>query len=111
MSNSNDPLMKIKNIKKLAKFLAINTAQECGIDLKKDKIKNYINCSNITQIIREHAKKNKNGDLLINNKILYKIQEDITSWIIGVILAKSAANDEIDCLWDDNKNCMVFKFK
>lgn len=97
-------------MKKLVKFLATSTAKGCGLDLKKDKVKNYINGSNVKQIILQYAKRNKSGDCFINQKILSKIQDELTSWILGVILAKSAANDEIDCSWDDNKNCMIFKF-
>jgi hypothetical protein len=104
-----DPLMKIKDISKLIKYLAIHGAKECGIDSKKDKIKNYINTSNIKQIIAEHAKQDKNGNLMINNKIFAKIQDDIMEWILGVSLAKSAAKNEIECSWDDSRNCMIFK--
>lgn len=108
MSRKNDPLLKIKNMKKFVRFLAINTAKGCGIDLKNDKIKNYINGNNIRQIIKQYAKNNPHGDILINNKILAKIQDEITSWILGVVLAKSAAKNELDCSWDDQKNCMIF---
>jgi len=104
-----DPLLKIKDIRKLIKYLALHGAKDCGIDTKKHKIKDFINTSNIQQIIAQHAKSDKNGNLMINNKIFDKIQDDIMEWILGVSLAKAAANDEIECSWDDTKNCMIFK--
>jgi hypothetical protein len=110
MPRRNDPLLKIKSMKKFIKFLAITTAKDCGINLKEEKVKNYINSSNIRQIIYQYAKRNKYGDCLINNKILAKIKDELMSWILGVILAKSAAKNEIECSWDDKRNCMIFKY-
>ena len=109
MAKGRDPLLKIKNLNKFIKYLAVNTAKDCGINTKKDKIKNYINVSNIKQIVTQHAKIDKHGNMMINNKIFAKIQDDILEWILGVSLAKAAAKNELECSWDDEKNCMTFK--
>lgn len=111
MPKKNDPLLKIKDLSKLIKYLAFNTAKECGINTKEDKIKNYINASNIKQIVAEHARVDKHGNMMINNKIFSKIQDDVLEWILGVSLAKAAAKNEIECSWDDEKNCMIFKLQ
>ena len=109
MARNNDPLLKIKDLRKFVKYLAINTAKECGINTQKDKIKNYINASNIKQIVAQHAKIDKHGNMMINNKIFSKIQDDVLQWILGVSLAKAAAKNELECSWDNEKNCMIFK--
>lgn len=108
---NNDPLLKIKDLSKFIKHLAAETAKGCGINIKKEKIKDYITSNNLKQIISQYAESDKDGNLFINNKIYSKIQDDVTGWILGVSLAKAAANNELECCWDDEKNCMIFTVK
>jgi hypothetical protein len=106
-----DPLLKIKNISKFSKFLLYNTIEESGMEIKKKDIKHYITTKNLHEIVLLRVKKDKRGDLLVNNKIYKLLQNDILDWVLGVSLAKMAANDEIDCYWDSTKDCMMFSFK
>lgn len=106
-----DPLMKITDIDKFAKFLAYNTVQDCGIDIKRREIKNYITTKNVEEIIIQYAKRDKKNNLLVNGKILDKIQNDLMDWVLGVSLAKMAAKDELECYWDTERDCMVFATK
>ncbi len=106
---SEDPLHKIKDIKKLAKHLAKNVATDCGFTI--DELKEYMTVKNAIEIVKQHSKINKNGEYLINTKILEDICLDISSWLLGVNLAKLAGEDILDCFWDNKKNCMVFKKK
>lgn len=104
-----DPLHKIKNITKLAKHLAKNVAKDCGLTI--EDLKEYMTVKNAIELVKEHAHKDENGEFLINTKILEKICFSISGWLLGVNLAKLAAQDELDCYWDNKKNCMVFKKK
>lgn len=106
-----DPLMKITNISKFAKFIVQNTIQDCGIEIKTKEIKQYINNTNVEGIVRQYAKKDKHNNLMVNNKIVQKIQNELMNWILGVSLAKMAAKDELDCYWDSKRNCMIFSNK
>ena len=36
---------------------------------------------------------------------------DMSGWLLGVNLAKLAADDKLDCYCDSKKGCMVFKKK
>jgi hypothetical protein len=103
-----DPLMKITNISKFAKFLVHNTIKDCGIEIQMKEIKNYINNTNVEGIVKQYAKRDSKNNLMVNNKIVQKIQNDLMDWILGVSLAKLAAKDELNCYWDNKRNCMVF---
>lgn len=103
-----DPYIKIKNLSKFAKFLATTVAKDCGLEIDKVKVNDFITLKNVKGIIRQYAKV-KNEELFINTKILLKINDELLSWILGVSLAKAASNGELECYWDDLKNCMMFK--
>jgi hypothetical protein len=104
-----DPLHRIKDIKKLAKHLAKNIAMDCGFTI--EELKQYMSVKNAINIIKEHAQKDKDGEFLINTRILETICVDMSGWLLGVNLAKLAADDKLDCYWDSKKDCMVFKKK
>lgn len=104
-----DPLHRVKHLKKMAKFMAKNVALDCGFSI--NELKQYMTVRNAVNIIRENAKKDDDGNLLVNEKIIEKIHFEISSWLIGVNLAKMAAQDLLECFWDDKKNCMVFSKK
>lgn len=106
-----DPLMKITNISKFSQFIVYNTIKDCGIEIKRKDIKQYINNKNIEEIVRQYAKRDKHNNLMVNDKIVQKIQSELMDWILGVSLAKMAAKDELDCYWDSKRNCMIFSPK
>ena len=49
--------------------------------------------------------------LLPCQKYKQKRYDEILDWLIGVELAKMAADDKLECYWDDEANEMVFKGK
>jgi len=49
-----------------------------------------------------------NNNPLLNEKQNQKIFEEISVWIHNVGLAKLAAQDLVECAWDDELNEMVF---
>ena len=106
-----DPLMKITNVAKFSQFIVYNTIKDCGIEIKRKEIKNYINNKNIEEIVKQYAHRDKNNNLMVNNRIVQKIQNELMDWILGVTLAKLAAKDELDCYWDSKRNCMIFSTK
>lgn len=107
--NRKDPLVKIKNMAKAAKHLGRDAARNRGIPLSE--FKKYITPKEVRSIIEQYAVRDDNGDYMLNHKLLMKICEEIDSWILGIELSKMASTDMLDTYWDDDKNCMVFKFK
>jgi predicted DNA binding CopG/RHH family protein len=104
-----DPLVKIKNMTKAAKHLGIDAARNRGIPISE--FKNYITPKEVQSIIKQYAIKDDSGNYMLNHKLLMKICEEIDSWILGIELSKLASTDQLETYWDDNKNCMVFKYK
>jgi hypothetical protein len=104
-----DPLVKIKNMVKAAKHLGRDAAMKRGIPISE--FKNYITPKEVLSIIKQYAIMDDNGDYMLNHKLLMKICEVVDSWILGIELSKLASTDQLETYWDDNKNCMVFKYK
>lgn len=100
---------KIKNIDKFAKYIGRLVAKQSGFTSKE--FKSYINISNIKNIIYNHAEKIDDGSIALNEKTTNIIYSEIFDWLVGVDLAKLAADDILDCYWDNKRNCMIFKNK
>jgi len=103
---SNDPLMRIKNIKKIAKHIGRDIATEMMIPLKE--MKEYIKPKEVASIVKQYAIY-KDGDYLMNSIILQKIFGEVKNWVLGIQLAKLASSGKMDTIWDDEQNCMIFK--
>jgi hypothetical protein len=104
-----DKLVKIKNLTRAAKHLGKDIAKQRKIPL--NKFKEYITVKEIKNIIRQYALQDEDNGLLMNYKILYKICEEINTWVLGIELAKLASLDSVETYWDSEKNCMVFSYK
>lgn len=105
---SNDPLMKIKSIKNVAKHIGRDIAKEMMIPIQE--MKDYIKPKEIASIIKQYSVY-KNGDYFMNTMILQKVFTETKNWVLGIQLAKMAASDKMDTMWDEEQNCMIFKSK
>ena len=99
----------IKNINSLAKILGKTVAKDA--DFSYLELKKYISVGNIKNIIKKHIEKDKNGNNSISNRGINDSMIEIFDWLVGRDLAALAAEDKVDCFWDDNKNEMIFKGK
>lgn len=104
----NDPLMKIKNIKKLSKHIGRDIAKEMLIPI--EEMKDYIKPKEIGSIIKQYSIK-KNNAHMMNSMILSKIFTEVKNWVLGIQLAKMASSGKLDTMWDCEENCMIFKSK
>lgn len=102
-------MYQIKHINKFAKSLGKMVAKDSGFSQKE--LQSYINVINIKNLIKEHCVTDKQGNLFIDEDQTSEVCNEIFGWLIGVDLAKLAAEDELDCYWDDKSNEMVFKKK
>lgn len=103
-----DPLVRIKNIKRTAKYIGKDIAKSRGIPLSE--FAGYIKPKEIVSIIQQYAI-SKDDDYLINTEILQKIFTEVHDWVLGVTLSKMASKDLIETYWDTTLNCMTFSQK
>jgi hypothetical protein len=102
-------IYEVKNLNHFAKNLGKMVAKDAGFTQKQ--LKKYIKVANIKHIIYQHCNGRKHGNLLIDEENTSIVCSEIFNWLLGVDLAAMAANDILDCYWDDNLNEMVFKYK
>jgi hypothetical protein len=101
-----DSLMKIKDIRRVAKHIGRDIASEMMIPLSE--MKEYIKPKEICSIIKQYSV-HKNGDLYMNTTILQRIFSEVKNWVLGIQLSKMASEGKLDTIWDEEQNCMIFK--
>lgn len=99
---------QIKSLTKFAKSLGQEVAKEGGFT--QQELQSYISVGNIKNMVKSRAR-HRNGKLYIDEESTDLICEEIFDWLTGVGLAKLAAQDYLECFWDDKQNTMVFKKK
>ena len=78
-------------------------------DTSEDDLNGYISLNQIFGLVKEHCHGYDDEDRpLLNEDSNEQIFEDIAIWIHDVGLAKLAAQDLIECAWDNDQNEMVF---
>lgn len=103
-----DKLVKIKNISKLSKHIGRDIANEMLIPLSE--MKEFIKPKEISSIVKQYSIK-KNSSYFMDSIILGKIFQEVKNWVLGIQLAKMASNEQLDTIWDNDENCMIFKSK
>lgn len=99
---------EIKNMMGFCKTIGFTVADEIGMSPKE--FKNYIKPSNVRKIAEQYCTK-KGRSYFIEEEKIDDIYEDTRNWVIGIDLAKLAAQDKLECYWDDDINQMVFQKK
>lgn len=101
-------IYEIKSLNGMAKGLGKQVAKDNGFS--KKELHSYINVSNIVGIIKQYCR-TKGKKFYIDDGDIEKAYAEVHQWLVGVDLARLAANDTIDCYWDNEKDCMKFKGK
>lgn len=74
-----------------------------------DDLDQYISLKQMIGLVQENCKGYDDEDrVLLDESSNEQIYEDAAIWIHDVGLAKLAAQDLIECAWDDDNNEMVF---
>ena len=102
-------MYEIQDINKFSKNIAKAVAKYAGFSYKE--LRSYIKVANVKQIVEKYSSFNQRGNLCIDEDEAEAACEEIFDWLVGVDLAKLASNGDLECYWDDEKNCMVFKGK
>lgn len=77
-----------------------------------DNLDDYISLDQMVGLVRKNCLGfDTQNNPVLNEQTNEKIFEEATVWIHNVGLAKLAANDLIECAWDDESNEMIFWHK
>ena len=109
MFNKEIQMYTIKSKNALAKVLGKTVAKDS--DFTYDQLRKYISVKNIVNIISDYSEVDDLGEDTISRDGITCVMADIFDWLVGRELATMAANDMLDCYWDDHKNEMIFKAK
>jgi len=75
----------------------------------EDNLDDYISINQMVGLVKSNCLGyDDNNYPLLNEDANQKIFDEITIWIHNIGLAKLAAQDLIECAWDDELNEMVF---
>ena len=78
----------------------------------QDNLDNYISIDQMIGLVKSHCLGyDDNNHPLLNEENNQKIFEEASVWIHNAGLAKLAAEDLVECAWDDELNEMVFWHK
>lgn len=102
-------IYEIQNINKFAKSLGKMVAKDIGFS--QAELKKYIKVSNIKNLIIQYCNGRNKDKLTIDEENTSRVCNEIFDWLVGADLARLAAEDILDCYWDDSMNQMVFKYK
>jgi hypothetical protein len=75
----------------------------------EDNLDDYISINQMVGLVKSNCLGyDDNNYPLLNEDANQKIFDEITIWIHNIGLAKLAAQDLVECAWDDELNEMVF---
>lgn len=78
-------------------------------DSEEDNLDDFISVGQMTNMIKKECLGFDDEDRpLLDEEVNEKIFEETAIWIQNVALARLAAQDLVECAWDDETNDMVF---
>jgi len=84
-------------------------AKNISENSSEDNLDDYISINQMVGLVKNNCLGyDDNNYPLLNEDANQKIFDEITIWIHNIGLAKLAAQDLIECAWDDELNEMVF---
>lgn len=98
----------IMNLEKYATYMRRKAALSYA-DSYTENLDEFMTVKQTTQMIIEYSiGKDEEGRYLIDEESYLKLFDSIKLRLYNVGLAKLAAQDLLECAWDDEKNEMVF---
>jgi hypothetical protein len=87
-------------------------AQNISENSEQDNLDDYISIDQMIGLVKSNCiGYDENNNVLLNEEKNQQIFEEATTWIHNFGLAKLAAQDLVECGWDDELNEMVFWHK
>lgn len=97
----------VNDITHLASSIRKNAAMGIG-DTENENLDTFMSIGQVKNIILENTDQDEDNLIIMDEDQYNNIFDEVTDWIINAGLAKLAAEDKIQCAWDDEQNCMVF---
>lgn len=104
--NENDRYI-VNDLTHLASSIRKNAAMSVG-DTENEDLDTFVTIIQVENVILENTDKDEDNNIIMDEDQYNTIFDEVTDWIINSGLAKLAAEDKIQCAWDDEQNCMVF---
>ncbi len=102
----------ITNIEGYVSQMREAAANNISENSSQDNLDNYISIDQMIGLVKSNCLGyDDNNHPLLNEENNQKIFEEASVWIHNVGLAKLAAEDLVECAWDDELNEMVFWHK
>ena len=77
-------------------------------DIQHKNLRQFITLKQCCQIVKDHCPLDENGDRVLDEDTYVDIVEKICKQIYQSALSKLAADDIIECAWDDKEDKMIF---
>lgn len=101
-------IYSINDLEKYAKSIRKNAALSFTEHYDED-LDSYISVKQVENLIVANSIGTDEDDyLLIDEDSYNKTFDEVRTWLYNVGLAKLAAENQVECAWDDNINEMVF---
>ena len=97
----------VNDLTNLASSIRKNAAMSIG-DTENQDLDCFMSIGQVENVILENTDKDEDNNIIMDEDQYNSIFDEVTDWIINSGLAKLAAEDKIQCAWDDEQNCMVF---
>jgi len=100
-----------RSVRKNAALAMYAGAEEDSAEITEkqlEELNEYISLPQIESLVQEKKLGTSKGKVLISDDIFEEIFSDVSQIIYGFALCKLAAQDKVDCAWDDENNEMVF---
>ena len=107
--NHNDRYV-VNDLTNLASSIRKNAAMSIG-DTENQDLDTFMSIGQVEGIILTNTDKDDEDNIIIDEDQYNSIFDEVTNCIINSGLSKLAAEDKIECAWDDEQDCMVFWYK
>lgn len=97
----------VNDLTHLASSIRKNAAMGIG-DTENQDLDTFMSIVQVENVILNNTDKDEDNNIIMDEDQYNSIFDEVTDWIINTGLAKLAAEDKIQCAWDDEQNCMVF---
>lgn len=104
--NDNDRYI-VNNLTRLASSIRKNAAMSIG-DTEGQNLDSFMSIGQVENVILENTDKDEDNNIIMDEDQYNSIFDEVTSCIVNSGLSKLAAEDKIECAWDDEQDCMVF---
>ena len=98
----------IEDMKRFCKKVRSYSLGFLAEDMRQKNLKEFITLKQCAEIVKDQCPMDENGDRAVDEDAYVDIIEQICKQIYQSALSKLAADDIIECAWDDKNDKMIF---